>query len=217
MASGPPTSALRRSNPPAPAAEIPASAGERPDDDATLGAQLRALRKARGLSLQELAASASLSVGLISQVERGLSSPSVKTLRALADALGVTVGWLFHHGAVPPAEEHGLVLRRANRRRMTLNDGAVVKELLTPRLDSQLEMLIVNVTPGGSSGLEPYTHAGEECGLVLEGELDLWVEGRRFRLSEGDAFGFVSGRPHRFENPGTRPARVLWVITPPTF
>ncbi len=188
-----------------------------PDDDAIVGGQLRALRKAKGLSQQQLADAAGLSIGLVSQIERGVSSASVRTLRALTEALGVTVGWLFHHGAPPPLEEHGIVLRRAHRRTMRLNDGAVLKELLSPNLDGKLEVLIVNVAPGAASGLTPYTHEGEEIGVVLEGQLDLWVEDKLFRLQEGDSFGFASSRPHRFENPGASIARVLWVITPPTF
>lgn len=188
-----------------------------PDEDAAVGAALRALRRARGLSLQQVAASTGLSIGLISQVERGLSSPSVRALRALAEALGVTVGWLFHHGAPPPPEEFGVVLRQASRRRMEFNGGEVLKELLTPDLDGALEMLIVEIAPGGSSGGVPYTHPGEECGLVLAGALDLWVEDRHFRLNEGDAFRFASTRPHHFANPTGQRARVLWVITPPAY
>ena len=193
------------------------TAAVRPDDDAVVGAQVRALRKARGLSLQQLAAASGLSIGLISQVERGLSSPSVRALRQLAEALGITVGWLFHHGSPPSSEEYGIVLRRKARRTMNFSDGAVTKELLSPDLQGKLEMLVVSVVPGGSSGETAYTHEGEEAGLVLEGEFDLWVENRLFRLQEGDSFGFASRRPHRFANPGRDIARVLWVITPPTF
>ena len=194
------------------------SAALRPaEEDAAVGAQLRALRRARGLSLQQVADATDLSVGLISQVERGLSSPSVRALRSLADALGVTVGWLFHHGSPPPPEEAGIVLRQRHRRRMEFNGGEVTKELLSPDLDGQLEILVVKVVPGGSSGGVPYTHAGEEGGVVLEGELDLWVEDKLYRLAPGDSFRFLSTRPHHFANPGRVPAKVLWVITPPSY
>lgn len=182
-----------------------------------MGAQLRALRKAKGLSLQQLSDSCGLSIGLISQIERGLSSPSVKALRGLAEALGVTVGWLFHHGAPPLPEDQGLVLRQGRRRSLTFNEGAVTKELLSPDLNGKLEMLIVSVAPGGASGTAAYAHDGDEGGIVLEGELDLWVEEHLFRLKEGDSFGFASRRMHRFANPGSRLTRVLWAITPPGF
>lgn len=187
------------------------------DDDAAMGAQLRALRKAKGLSLQQLSDQCGLSIGLISQIERGLSSPSVKALRGLAEALGVTVGWLFHHGVPPLPEDHGIVLRQGRRRSLSFNEGEVTKELLSPDLNGRIEMLIVSVMPGGGSGPAAYTHDGDENGLVLEGELDLWVDDRLYRLKEGDSFGFASRRPHRFANPGARLTRVLWAITPPGF
>jgi transcriptional regulator with XRE-family HTH domain len=187
------------------------------NEDVAFGAQIRALRRARDLSLQQLSDRAGISTGLLSQVERGLSSPSVRTLRQLAEALGVSVGWLFHHGDPPPSEERGVLLRRQHRRRMAFGDGSVVKELLSPDLTGPLEMLIVTVAPGGTSGEESYTHAGDEGGVVISGRIDLWVEERLFRLLEGDSFAFASTRPHRFANPGEVPAQVFWVITPPAF
>lgn len=187
-----------------------------PTDEAEFGAQLRALRHARGLSLQELSDISGLSIGAISQVERGLTNPSIKSLQNLAHALGVTVGWLFHHGNNPSKRDRGIVVRNAQRRRTEL-EGGQIKELLTPNLTGALEMLIVTIPKGGSSGDGPYTHAGEEAGLILEGTLDLWVDGEHYGLSEGDSFGFASTRPHQFSNPGDVITRVLWVITPPTF
>lgn len=187
------------------------------NDDVMMGLQIRALRKAKRMSLQQLSDKCGLSVGLISQIERGLSSPSVKALRALVEALGVTVGWLFQHEANSGFENGGVILRKEQRRRLSFNDGDVTKELLTTRHDSELELLVVTVIPGGSSGPSSYTHEGDEGGVVLEGELRLWVEGVMYHLREGDSFGFASTRPHRFENPGSEVATVLWAITPPTF
>ena len=187
------------------------------NDDLIMGAQIRALRKAKGLSLQQLSEACGLSIGLISQIERGLSSPSVKALRSVVEALGVTVAWLFHHGAAPLPEDDGLVLRSDRRRRLSFSDGAVTKELLSPELNSRLELLIVEIAPGGESGKLAYTHNGDEGGLVIEGEFELWVDNRLYHLKEGDAFGFASSRPHRFRNPGNRRTRVIWAITPPTY
>jgi transcriptional regulator with XRE-family HTH domain len=192
------------------------TAADSPSDEAMLGAQLRALRHARGLSLQEVSDVSGLSIGAISQIERGLTNPSIKSLRNLADALGVSVGWLFHHGNSPNERDRGIIVRQPQRRRMEF-EGGQVKELLTPNLTGALEMLLVSLPKGGTSGDGPYTHAGEEAGLVLEGTLDLWVDAQHYRLSEGDSFGFASTRPHQFANAGDGVMRVLWVITPPAF
>lgn len=194
---------------------MPASGGTI-DDDAMLGGQLRALRHARGLSLQELSAISGLSIGWISLVERGMTNPSLKSLRALAAGLGVSVAWLLNHGDTAVERERGLIVRQRNRRRMDL-EGGLVKELLTPSLAGPLETLLVSLPPGGSSGDEAYTHAGDEAGFVIEGTLDLWVDAEHYRLLQGDSFGFASTRPHRFANPGDVTTRVIWVITPPVF
>ncbi len=158
-----------------------------------------------------------LSIAHISQIERGRSNPSIKALRALSEALDVTIGWLFFHGEAPPPQEQGVVLRECFRRRLVFQEGMIVKELISPDLAHELEMLVVTFQPGSSSGDGAYTHAGHEGGLILEGMLDIWIDEQHFRLNAGDSFGFPSTRTHRFANPGDRIAKVLWVITPPNY
>jgi quercetin dioxygenase-like cupin family protein len=75
----------------------------------------------------------------------------------------------------------------------------------------------VILQPSGGSGEEPYSHEGEECGVVLEGRLELRIDGSVYRLSEGDSFHFESTLPHGFRNPGDGPARILWITTPPVW
>jgi len=185
--------------------------------DVWLGTQMRQLRKARGLSLQNVANKAGLSVGLVSQIERGLTSPSIRSLRVLSAALNVPVSWFFQNAGNDDPDGRGIVVRPGNRRFLNLRQKGIVKEILSPGLTENIEMMIVHVDPGGSSGEEYYTHEGEECGLVLAGEIDLWVEAECFRLAEGDSFTFESTRPHRFSNAGRNPAKVLWVATPPIY
>jgi transcriptional regulator with XRE-family HTH domain len=181
-----------------------------------VGASVRELRVARQLTLQELAGSAGLSVGHLSQVERGLSSPSVDALRRIAQALGVTIGWFFR---VPPAREagnEGAYIVRAGARRRLLFDSGITDELLSPHLGGRLEAILSRFAPGSSSGPEPYTHRGEEVGVVVEGALELWIDGELFELRVGDSFAFPSTKPHRYRNPTDREAVVVWVVTPPT-
>jgi transcriptional regulator with XRE-family HTH domain len=180
-----------------------------------IGQDIRGLRKARDMTLAALAETAGLSVGYLSLLERDLATPSIKALHAISRALGVTVSWFFEAGEVP-AEERGLVVRRNRRRRLDYSAG-VVDELLSPTLTGSLELLASRFPPGASSGDEPYTHAGEEAGVVLRGRLELWVDGRVLRLEAGDSFGFASTLPHRYHNPGTEEAEVIWAITPPSY
>ena len=167
------------------------------------------------MTLTELAEASGLSVGYLSLVERDLATPSIKALHAISAALGTTIGWFFAAGDVPN-EERDLVVRRKRRRRLDYSAG-IVDELLSPNLTGALELLASRFPPGASSGDEPYTHAGEEAGVVIRGRLEMWVDGRVLLLEAGDSFGFPSSQPHRYRNPGPEEAEVIWAITPPSY
>jgi transcriptional regulator with XRE-family HTH domain len=180
-----------------------------------IGREIRGLRKARGLTLSELAEKSGLSIGHLSLVERDRATPSINALHAISRALGVTISWFFDANA-GPAEERGVVVRRARRRRLEFSAG-IVDELLSPSLEGSLELLSSRFPPGASSGDAPYTHVGEEAGVVMRGTLELWVDGKHFVLKAGDSFGFPSSLPHRYWNPGSEETEVIWAITPPSY
>lgn len=185
-------------------------------DPGRLGVEIRDVRKARGMTLSQVAEATRLSVGHLSEIERGLAMPSVTALHDIAGALGVTIGWFFNPGDPAAPEERDFVVRSGSRRRLAFETG-ITDELLSPHLRGSLEMLLSRFPPGASSGASPYTHQGEEGGLVVQGTIELWVEKRRFLLRAGDSFGFPSSLPHRYRNPGTEEAVVVWVITPPSY
>lgn len=178
--------------------------------DAEIGARIRSLRRAKGLRLTEVAAQTGLSIGYLSQVERGISSPSLRVLTTIAAPLGITYAELFRTGAADTASD-SIVVRRAERGSLGLRGTGMEKQLLSPPGGSRLNLYEVVLQPGGASGEDLYVHGGEEAGLILEGEMELTVEDRTWRLQTGDSFRFASGRPHRFRNPGAVTARVLWV------
>ncbi|GAA0600417.1 hypothetical protein GCM10009416_43040 [Craurococcus roseus] len=153
---------------------------------------------------------------MLSQIERGVASPSLRSLLRVAEALEVPVGWLFDP---PRAAGPGpaWVLRRPHRRSVAFGDEGITKELLAPPGEGAIELLLVTVQPGGSSGPTSYTHAGEDAGVVLEGALWLEVDGETATLEAGDAFRFASSKPHRFGNAGASRALVLWALTPPFY
>jgi transcriptional regulator with XRE-family HTH domain len=186
-----------------------------PEPVRRLGREIRGLRKARGYTLAVLAAKTELSVGYLSLLERDLATPSINALHAISRALGVTISWFFDAGEIPPSERD-YVVRRTRRRRLDFSDG-IVDELLSPSLDRQLELLASRFPPGSSSGAAPYTHDGEEAGVVIRGKLELWVEGKVFLLEAGDSFGFPSTLAHRYRNPDSEEAEVIWAITPPSY
>ncbi|RUM99541.1 cupin domain-containing protein [Pseudaminobacter arsenicus] len=185
--------------------------------DLWLGLQVRAMRKSAGLSLKELAEKAGLSIGMISQIERGAASPSIRSLRQISEALKVPTSLFFQEGDIPPANEIGRIVRNNARRIMMLRQNGVSKELLTPDFSGTVELLLIRLEPGGTSGPEYYTHKGEEAGLVLCGAIKLWVEEDSYILKAGDSFRFKSTLPHRYCSASDEVTEVLWVDTPPYY
>ena len=182
----------------------------------TMGQQIRDLRKARSMTLSDLASCTGLSISYVSQVERGVSSPSVIALHEISRALGVNVSFFFADNASADDSEATFIVRAGRRRRVVFEAGAY-DELLSPSLKGNLELLMSHFPPGSVSGARPYTHEGEEGGVVIAGQLDLWIADKHFTLSEGDSFAFASTLPHRYGNPGNTETVVIWAITPPTY
>jgi transcriptional regulator with XRE-family HTH domain len=185
------------------------------DPEAAIGEQLRELRQVKNLTLRHVAEKAGISVGYLSQLERNQSRLPIGVLKKISDALGVHMNWFFQRSGDGVAAERDVVVRAANRRRMSFTGLGITEELLSPNLSGPLELLISTIAPGADS--EDYSHDGAEAGLVMSGTLDLWVAGRHFRLGEGDSFSFKSTEIHRCANPTEAPTKVLWVITPPHY
>ncbi|MFC5322871.1 helix-turn-helix domain-containing protein [Bradyrhizobium oligotrophicum] len=191
----------------------PATKPVEPAMDVAVGRRIRDLRRNRQLSLETVAARTALSIGFLSQIERGLSSPSLRVLIALADVLGVSIAALFGASPGGDAASDAVVTRGQQRPELKLWRTGVSKQLLSAAGgDNKLNLFLVHLEPRGSTGDELYTHDGEEAGLVLEGEMILTVDAETWSLKQGDSFRFASRRPHRFSNPaGDAKAVVLWV------
>ncbi|MCG7360566.1 cupin domain-containing protein [Roseomonas sp. ACRSG] len=183
--------------------------------DQRMGAVLRALRTQRQLSISVLARRSGLSVGMISQIERGLSTPSLRSLRLLAVSLDVPVAQFFEPETREVVVPSPYVVPYHARRRLNLNSTGVTKIALMPPGPGLLEMWEFCIAPGGSSGGDLYNHHGEKAGVVLSGRIRLWIEGQALALSEGDSFRFSSLLQHRVDNPYDVEARTIWIVTPP--
>ena len=186
------------------------------DLDPRVGQEIRGLRKARDATIAQMSRATGLSKGYLSQIERGISSPSVKALHSISRALGVTISWFF-----PPETEgdeslRDTVVRAHARRSLTFRSG-ITDELLSPNLDRTIELLRCIFPPGSESGQDPYNHRGEEAGIVIRGQLDLWLDDQHIVLSEGDSFAFSSERMHRYANVTATDTVVIWAISPPTY
>ncbi|MEX0757608.1 MAG: XRE family transcriptional regulator [Acidimicrobiia bacterium] len=191
-----------------------------PPSDATkdgltrIGSVIRDERKGR-FTVKQLAAASGVSIGVLSEVERGLGNPSYKTLHKIAEALGVQIGQL-----VDDAGGHGSrsgVVRAAERTRLQFGSEGLVYELLTPDLHGRLEMLQTRIPAGFDNLTNPFRHEGEECVLVLEGLLAVTLAGETHELATGDAITYDASQPHSWENRTEQEALIVGAVTPPSF
>jgi transcriptional regulator with XRE-family HTH domain len=186
-----------------------------------LGPRLRQLRNARGISVRELARRAGCSASLVSQVERGVTTPSASVVYALANELGVSLDSLFRAGDAqsgppgPPSsgDGKGIVQRAGGRNVIQLSTG-VRWERLTPMHDDRVDFLEVVYAPGGQSsdGGQAIRHDGHEYLYVLQGELEAVIGFDTLRLHEGDSLAFDPATPHHYRNHTTQIARALSVV-----
>ncbi|MEM7074316.1 MAG: XRE family transcriptional regulator [Pseudomonadota bacterium] len=180
----------------------------------SLGADLRALRKARGLTLVALAEDLGRSVGWLSQVERDMSEPSISDLRQIASVLGVPMSLLFAHASAP-AQEQGYVVRAGARRPMGSGEEGLIEELLSPDLTDDFEVIHSTFRPQ-SAMQRPANRPTQEVGYMVSGRLDLAIGARHFTVGPGDSFRFRH-EPYRWANPYDEPAVAIWVIAPPVY
>ena len=186
------------------------------DADATVGQEIKDLRKASNFTLSMLSEATGLSRGYLSQIERGLSSPSIKALHSISRALGVNISWFFRDTRDEDDELREFVVRRERRRSLHFESG-ITDELLSPNLGRELELLRCIFEPHSFSGKEPYEHKGEEAGFVVSGQLTLWLNSKEILLRTGDSFAFESTIPHRYANESDEEAVIIWAISPPSY
>jgi quercetin dioxygenase-like cupin family protein len=165
-------------------------------------------------------------MSFLSQIERDQAKPSVGTLHEIAEALGITMAELFVEpvGSIRRSERSDSLARvvRADGRKTLVYPGSGIRnELLSPDLQRGIQMMWVVIPPGEGTGDEALVHEGEECGVVLQGQIEVWVgEGaaeERHVLGPGDAIYQRSTIPHRSRNIGKTEAIVVVAITPPSF
>jgi transcriptional regulator with XRE-family HTH domain len=176
---------------------------------AALGSGIRTERLRQNLTLAQLAERAGLSASALSQIERGVTDPSIGSLRRIASSLQVPFfQFLLERESPDP------VVRKSSRRTITFPDRALQYQLLTPTLRGPFEVLAMDVVPGGESGEEALGHDSEECMLILNGEVEVELAGQWHSLGTGDSIYIQRNAPHRVVNHGQLTAEVLMVISP---
>lgn len=175
--------------------------------ESSVGERIRVIRQRRGLSLRALSAASGLSSNAISLIERGENSPTVSSLRQLANALEVPIVTFFQE---PTRQQVTLV--RADQRSRSNATGMTIESLAAGLVEQRLEPFLVTVEPGAGGTAETYSHDGEEFIHCLQGQLEYRVGDRLYQLEPGDSLLFKATQIHSFRNPASSPAVALIVI-----
>ncbi len=181
------------------------------DPSAAVGLRIRALREAMGLSLRDLGERSGVSAPLLSQVERGETSPTLASAAKIASGLELTLSQLLRLD-----EGSHVAVSRASGRRRYVRGGHRFEELTPPLPGQRADVSLHALKPGASTGgrADPPMHepGSRETAVVLAGTLALVVDGTRCELEEGDSVTFDADLPHHFENDGEKPTRFVAVI-----
>jgi transcriptional regulator with XRE-family HTH domain len=177
------------------------------------GETVKAFRIRKGLSLRELALRTGLSVGMLSQIERNVTSPSLKTLTKLRIGLDVPLSALFEDegGAPGPSGHHSIVRKHDARPSLDIGEG-VLKVLLSPATASNLQVMMLIIKPGGGTKDTVVGVPGEKAVVVMKGALEITVAEETYLVNEGDTIQFNAETPHSFRNPGRKETQVMWII-----
>jgi transcriptional regulator with XRE-family HTH domain len=175
----------------------------------SLGARLRARRKAIGKTMQQVADEASLTIGFISQIERGISTPSLASLYNVAKALDASVDMFVSR---KPERTHSVVSHAGRRQTYKIDGTSRFYEFLERGFpEAKLNACLSHVPPGHAS--EMMSHEGEDFVYLVAGEMLYEVDGVAYNLKAGDTLHFDSRKPHRGTNIGAETAIELWVGT----
>lgn len=176
-----------------------------------LGDTIRQTRLKKRLRLKELAEKTGLTTGFLSQVERNRTDPSIASLRKISDALEVPIFSLLTDRMQPSR-----VVRKEERKILSLPASHVQYELLSPDVDRNIEMFIGRIASGGASS-DWRLPQGEECILVLEGTMEIDVAGELYVLQAGDSIYCSGDVPHKIKNNEREELVFISSITPPSF
>lgn len=199
----------------APTAELAVTGAKaRAENKHSVGNDIRALRKARSMTLVEFATAINRSVGFVSQIERGISEPSISDLRNIASLFDVSLSFFFGDNTGNQPESRHIV-RANHRRRLGNPDEGLIEELLSPDLGGSFEIIRSEFAPGAKLP-KPQIRETEEAGFVISGTFEIMINETWHTLHEGDSFRFAN-EWHSWKNKSDKPAIVIWVISPPVY
>ncbi len=181
--------------------------------DQEIGRRLRAIRTGLGISQRQLARVSGVANATISQIESNKLNPTVSMLKKVLNGIPISLAEFFADGA-DFAER---IFFRAEDLTEIADGGVSYLQVGANLHNKAIQFLKECYQPGAGTGKHAITHEGEECGIVLNGRLDVTVADQTTVLTAGDAYYFRSDQPHQFRNSGNEPCELITACTPPSF
>lgn len=181
---------------------------------AELGRRLKRARSEKDLTLKEVESRSGVSATHISQIERGMTSPTVGALQKLAKALERETVYFLEEVEL---EEVSVAREPVSAVVLCENPRVVFWSLSQGVPGGKLRIGRLELEPSGEVGTPLHTHEGEECGVVTKGTVEIRRGDKSYVLSPGDVIHFSSTHPHSYRNPGPEPAEAIWVTSSPGF
>lgn len=182
--------------------------------DVNIGDKIIEYRTQKNLTIKEVATMAGVTSSMLSQIERGLSNPSINTLKMIAKALEVPLFNFFKENK--SADE--LVVRKDKRVKLTFpENNNLMYEMLSPTSNGEIQFMSMNLTQNESTSDEMMSHIGEEVATILEGKVDLELENEIINLNKGDSVRILPHMKHRWVNNYEESAKIIFALTPPSF
>lgn len=179
-----------------------------------VGKKIKELRLAKELTLKDLSEKSDLSIGFLSQVERGIASIAVTSLEKIAEVLGVDLAFFF----TLPQKHETSVMRSHEHQVFSVEESRFYFRLANDIEGTILEPMLINLLPNQTiDGITPYSHKGEEFVYVLEGVLTVYASEEKYHLNPGDSLHMLSTVPHEWANFTNKLVKVLCVSTPSIF
>jgi len=181
-------------------------------------AKIRQIRSTRKMTLEALSEATGFSRSYLSQIERSIVNPSLSALEKIADALNISISFLFENDLTNENRvSNYTVLDSDHRHKLVYPGSNIASEMLTPTLNKEFEFFWTTVKPGESSRNEPYNHSGYECGIIIQGTVEFHIGDEEVILTPGQSICFLPKVPHYWKNIGDCDVHAVWVITPSAF
>ncbi len=181
--------------------------------DQQIGRRLRDIRTRLGLSQRQLGRVSGVANATISQIEAGKLNPTVSMLKRVLDGIPISMSEFF----ADDGEFAEQIFFRGEELTQIADGGVSFLQVGANLHNKSIQFLKECYQPGAGTGKHAITHEGEECGIILQGRLEVTVAGQTAVLTAGDAYYFKSDQPHQFRNAGNAACELITACTPPSF